>query len=238
MQVKPKDYKKDFSYSYASGVFATLELLKNRPWEVIRVFLNPGGKGDKGLNEIQQLCDKYKIPVEKASGIVIKLTHSENTYAVGVFKKYQTNLNPDDNHLMLVNPQDMGNIGTIIRTMVGFNVKNLAIIRPGADIYDPKVIRSSTGAFFKINFEYFSNFEDYSKKFPRNYYTFTLNAQKELSKVQFEKPFTLIFGNENTGLSREFEKVGTSVKINHSKEIESLNLGISVGVVLYSTKIH
>ena len=43
--------------------------------------------------------------------------------------------------MVLVNPSDMGNMGTIIRTMLGFNYVNLAIIRPGVDVFDPRVIR-------------------------------------------------------------------------------------------------
>ena len=54
----------------------------------------------------------------------------------------------DANHVVLVNPGDMGNMGTIIRTMLGFNYSNLAIIKPGVDVFDPRVIRASMGALF------------------------------------------------------------------------------------------
>lgn len=57
------------------------------------------------------------------------------------------------NHVVLVNPGILGNMGTIIRTMLGFNYTNLAIIRPG-DVFDPRVVRASMGALFNINFEF------------------------------------------------------------------------------------
>lgn len=232
--VHPKIYKKDFDYSYAAGVFATLEILKTRPEDMIRVFLNKQGSKNKGLDEIIELCRKYSIPTEWADGLVVKLSYSENCYALGVFKKYKTEIDKSKNHVVLVNPSDMGNMGTIIRTMVGFGFKDLAIIRPGVDIYDPKVVRSSTGAFFRINFQYFNSFEEYKKAFPEHkIFTLMLQGAKNLRDVRFEKPFSLVFGPEGAGLPNSYLKEGTSIKIDHSSEIDSLNLSIAAGVVLF-----
>lgn len=234
MQIALKEYKKSFDYSYSSGVFATLELLKYRPKEVIRVFINSKGAKNKGLDEIKEICRKHNIPVETADGLVIKLSHSENCYAVGVFNKYKTQIDGNKNHMVLVNPSDMGNMGTIIRTMVGFEVLNLALIRPAADIYDPKVIRSSTGSFFQINFQYFNDIEEYIKTFAnQNYYTFMLEGKITLDSKIFKEPFSLLFGNEGSGLPKEYANLGHAVSIPHSKNIDSLNLSIAVGVTLF-----
>ncbi len=239
MKITPKEYKKDTDYSYASGVFATLELLNTRPKDVIRVFLSRQGGKNRGQLEIQELCRKYSIPTEWADGLITKLSHSENCYALGVFKKYNSELRGQSselrrNHVVLVNPSDMGNMGTIIRTMVGFGFTDLAIIRPGVDIFDPKVIRASTGAFFKINFQYFNNFEEYQKSFPEyKIYSLMLTGAKDLSQIKFEKPFSLVFGNEGSGLPDNFLKYGTSIKITHSEEIDSLNLSVVVGITLF-----
>ena len=40
--------------------------------------------------------------------------------------------------------------GTIIRSMVGFGFKNLGIVEPSVDIFDPKVVRSTMGAFLRL----------------------------------------------------------------------------------------
>lgn len=85
----------------------------------------------------------------------------------------------DANHVVLVNPGDMGNMGTIIRTMLGFNYSNLTIIKPGVDVFDPRVIRASMGALFNINFEYFDSFSEYLDKYPkRNIYSLMLKGLK------------------------------------------------------------
>ena len=59
-----------------------------------------------------------------------------------------------------------------------------------------------------------------------------------LPDVDYKSPHSLIFGNESSGLPIAFQKIGTSVKIQQSDKIDSLNLSVSVGVTLYeATKI-
>ncbi len=234
MQIAPKEYNKKFDYTYASGVFATLEVLAARPQDVIRVFLNRQGQKNKGLDKIQALCRQHNIPTEWADGLVTKLSHSENCYALAVVHKYTSQIEKDQNHVVLVSPSDMGNMGTIIRTMVGFGFKDLAIIRPGVDVFDPKVIRSSTGAFFRINFQYFQDFQEYKRAHSNHkIYTLMLQAAKPLESIEFQSPFSLVFGNEGAGLDQQYLHVGQSIIIPHSQEIDSLNLSIAAGITLY-----
>ncbi len=75
-------------------------------------------------------------------------------------------LEREKNHIVLVEPRNMGNAGTIIRTMLGFGYKNLALIEPAVDVFDPKVVRSTMGALFRINFEYFQTWEEYIENTP------------------------------------------------------------------------
>ena len=86
MKIAPKPYKKDFTYSYASGVFATLELLETHPQEVIRVFIDTQATSNKGIIKIKEICQKHKIPVETANGLVIKLSNSENCHVIKLKK--------------------------------------------------------------------------------------------------------------------------------------------------------
>ena len=55
----------------------------------------------------------------------------------------------------------MGNMGTIIRTCVGFGIKNLAVIEPAVDIFNPKVVRASMGAVFHVNICRYDSFDTY-----------------------------------------------------------------------------
>lgn len=228
-----KPYKKDSGNSYTLGVYPTIELLKFQGKKVTKVYINPKGERNRGIAEILQFCDRYKIPVSKSRGLIEQMSRNENTYAIGVFTKYSSNIIQNENHVLLVKPSDAGNFGTICRTMLGFGVKNLAVIRPAVDIFDPKVVRSSMGAVFRMNYQYFNSFDEYKNVFKNNIYTFSADGDVLLSKAVFQKPFTLIFGNEGEGLGKEFKHVGTSVKIPQNDMVDSLNLSVSVGIALY-----
>ncbi len=227
-------YKKDFGYSYAIGVFATLELLEHRPKEVSKVLISPEGKRNEGIEKINKICREKGIRVEEAGSAIIRISESENVYAIGVFSKYETKVLPHKNHVVLVNPSDMGNLGTVIRTMLAFGYEDLIIIKPAADVWSPKAIRASQGAMFQMRCEQFSNFRDYQKAFPgHNYYPFMLNGKTNLKKILLKTPYSLIFGNEGSGLGEEFRKIGESVKISQSDKVDSINLGVAVGIALY-----
>ena len=234
-----KLYKKEEDFSYSIGAFPTLELLMQRFAQVETIFVSPRAWQSEGVQKIKKLAGD-KIRIEENEGLLRKLVKTENHFAAAVFRKYDCELSPTENHLCLVNPDDMGNLGTIIRTMLGFGVKDLAIIKPGADIFDPRVIRASMGAIFKINFKYFPDFESYQREFSRQYYPFMTTSAIDLTNVRFSKPATLIFGNEGAGLAPQFAEVGQAVKIGQTKDIDSLNLSIAAAIglrELYEQKI-
>jgi TrmH family RNA methyltransferase len=132
----------------------------------------------------------------------------------------------------------MGNMGTIIRTMLGFGFLDLAVIGTSADIYHPDVIRASMGAFFQLRFQRFDNFSAYRDSFPRNFYPIMTDGRVSLNKLTFNDPYGLIFGSESKGLPQEYKKYGISTNIPQSEAIDSLNLAISVGITLYQTTLN
>ena len=230
-----KPYNKKLEISYCIGVYPTLELLYHHPEKVTRVLISGKGNKNIGVSIIKSICLKNGIKTEIADGTIAKITGSENCYSIGIFNKYES-LIQNGNHLVLVNPSDMGNLGTIIRTALAYDVNNLAIIRPGADIFDPKVIRASMGAVFSIKFQYFDSFKEYNNNFRNNLYVYMTNGQSVLNKLSFEQPFSMIFGNEGAGLGTEYLSIGTSVIIPHTKNVDSLNLSVAVGIALYAYK--
>ncbi len=234
--VKIKKYNKKFDYTYAFGMFPTIELLTTKPSKAIKVLLNTHSARSVELERIIYLCKKNGVRFEFNNRQIEKIAVKENTYAIGIFEKFGSTLSETNNHIALVNPSDMGNVGTIIRTMLGFGISDMAMIRPAIDIFDPRVVRSSMGGFFKINFEYFDSFEDYMDRFEtHNLYSFMLDAKSELHKVKFNAPFSMIFGNEGDGLPESYKNIGESVHIKHNDKIDSLNLSVAVGIALYES---
>ena len=175
-----KVYKKGDETSYTLGVFPTIELLEKRSENVIRVIVHSSIEQNKGYPKIKELCAKYHIPIDIHDKTIQKLSPKGNCFAIGVFRKYETVLE-DKNHVVLVNPMDMGNMGTMIRTMIGFGYHNLAIIKPAVDIFDPKVVRSSMGSLFHMNIQYFDSFEEYYQLYKHHHlYPFMLKGAKNI----------------------------------------------------------
>lgn len=231
-----RKYKKDSELAVSIGVYPTLELFGTHLDKVTRVMISSKAQTNKGVQEIIRVCKEKNIPVEQADTAMRRIAESENAYAIGVFRKYKSQLTTG-NHLVLVNPSDKGNLGTIIRTMLAFGITNLVVIRPAVDIFDPKVVRASMGAVFKINFEYFNSTREYLARFKNKNYVFMTQGEVDLPAAKFEQPFSLVFGNEAQGLSKEYLKLGTSVKIPQSGEVDSLNLAVSVGLGLYASSL-
>lgn len=233
---KLKKYQKKFSHSYAFGIYPTLDLLKNRRESVLKILLQEDSVKSEGVREIVEICKKEGIYYEVNDRLIERLAIKENTYVVGIFKKYTLELEKEKNHIVLVEPRNMGNVGTIIRTMLGFGYKNLAIVEPAVDIFDPRVVRSTMGALFKIRFKYYKDIREYMSEFPKyNYYPFMLDGGKDIRGVQFKEPFTIIQGNEGRGLSEDYKGIGESVYIPHNKEIDSLNLSVATGIGLWES---
>ena len=233
--VAVKPYKKEFDYSYALGAFPTVELIKKRPEQVTEVLLHSTFT-DREL--ITSLCREHNIPVLENDKAIARLSDKENVFVIGVFRKYEDTLAADQPHLMLVNPGNMGNAGTIFRTCLAFDIHDVAIITPGIDRFHPKAVRASMGALFSLRVQCFPDFETYRKQYgtaERKLYSFMLTGKKQLTAENCPKPelFTLIFGNEATGLPEEYADFSESIIIPQSPEVDSLNLTIAVGIGAY-----
>ncbi len=230
---KIEKYNKDKDYSFSFGAFPTFELIKNKPENVVCLLLHSKLKMSEDIHKLITLCEQNNIPVRYEDKSINKIADKENCFVVGVFKKF-TGVNVDCKHIVLVNPSDAGNLGTIMRTMLGFNIKNLIIIRPCVDVFNPKVVRASMGAIFSLNIVEYDNIEEYLLSNNNKKYFFMLNGKKELGKFKNEhKKYDLIFGNEASGLPENLIDVDESVVIRHSKNIDSLNLPISVAMAIY-----
>ena len=231
---KLKSYKKKYDYSYTLGAFPTYEIIMKRPEQVKKVLVH---SSYTDIEKLEDLCKEKKIPLESNNKLLAKISDKGNCYVAGIFNKFQDKLSNSRPHIVLVNPSNMGNLGTILRTAVGFGIYDIAIILPAADIFNPKTIRASMGALFRINHSLYNSFDEYLEEFKEHdLYTFMLNGKKTLNLRNIPKSnlFSLIFGNESRGLDDSFLDVGTSVIIPQTEDVDSLNLTIAVGVAAYA----
>ena len=229
-----KPYTKNADYSYTAGFYPTFELLKYRFDSLISIYVSEDALKTKGYEKLLTIVPKEKIIL--STKVFNRLKDKGNDHVIGVFKKFEDELVPDNSHIVLVNPSDQGNLGNIMRSMLAFGYKDLAIITPGADNFSPKTVRSSMGSIFAIRIQHFSTFEEYQEKYPRLYYPFML--QSSIGLMEVEKPkenYALVFGNEATGLPEELEN-GHAVRIEQSKDVDSLNLATAAVVAMYYFK--
>jgi len=235
-----KKYRRDGEVSYALGITLTFELLQHKREYVNRVYIHSLWKEGEAKQRLLSFCRKEDIEVIESDKIFHVLTQKENCFCIGEFQKFAGKLEQDKSHLVLVNPSNAGNLGTIMRSSLGFALNQIAIIRPGVDAFDPKTVRASMGAIFATEIEYFDTYEDYEARFSSNreLYPFMLQAKIRLQDIAPQGIFSLIFGNEATGLPSSFLEVGTSVIIPHSQQIDSLNLPIAASIAMFEATKH
>lgn len=225
-------YRKDSDETYGLGATVVIEYLLHARENVRGVILHPQFRSEETISKIKAICAN-EIPVSVEEKPFNILSKKENCFVICVISKTEEKIQ-NGNHMVLVNPSNAGNMGTIMRSCLGFGVRDLAVIPPAVDHFDPKVIRASMGAAASVRTEVFASFEEYSARFPDNkLYPFMLDGSTKLHETVIEKPFSLIMGNEATGLPPEFSKIGRPIRIDHSNAIDSLNITIAASIGLY-----
>ena len=231
-------YKGSLDYSYAPGVFPAMECLLHRPDSVRRLLVHSSAAGREGVEKLTALAGKLNVRVEEADRALVRISGKENCYAAAVFGKFTDNLAAGKPHVVLHQPGDSGNVGTIMRTALGLGLEDLAMIRPCADPFDPKTVRASMGSLFGLRLRVYESFEDYRREFPdQALYPFMLDASLPLREVVrggVPEAYSLIFGNEGSGLPAGFAGYGQPVRIESNDKVDSLNLAIAAGIAMYS----
>ena len=230
--IRVSGYKKDSDQTYGLGATVVMEYLLHAREKVSGVIIHPQFRSEETESKIKSLCGN-DIPVSVEEKPFNILSKKENCFVICVIEKKDECIR-EGNHMVLVNPSNAGNMGTIMRSCLGFGVRDLAIVPPAVDHFDPKVIRASMGAAASVRTEVFGSFEEYAARFPSNHlYPFMLDGSTKLHETVIEQPFSLIMGNEATGLPSGFSKIGRPIRIDHSGAIDSLNITIAASIGLY-----
>lgn len=147
------------------------------------------------------------------------------------------NLISDNIILYLDHLQDLGNIGTIIRTALAFNIKTIISTNP-ISFYNFKTIQSSKGAILKTKL-YGGDIDTLKYLINNKGYKLIVSTLKEDSiflssfKVDKDSKYILALGNEGNGISKEVEDLSSvKVKIDISN-IDSLNVAIAGAIFMY-----
>ena len=114
----------------------------------MRLLVSSNGLQSEGVQALERDAQEAGVRVEVADRALERISKKENCFAAMVYKKAEGRFDEDSPHIVLHHPSDSGNLGTILRTALGFGLKNIAIIRPAVDSDDPRVVRPSTRGVF------------------------------------------------------------------------------------------
>ncbi len=140
--------------------------------------------------------------------------------------------------LLLDDIQDPGNLGTIIRSCVAFNVSDIVLSNNTVDLYNDKVIRSTQGMLFEVNIIR-GDLKDVIKSLKKADYLILGTSVKEGIDVKKIKPvkFALVMGNEGQGIHEDILNLcDKNLYIKMNPLCESLNVGVATSILLYELK--
>lgn len=228
-KLKHKKYRKELQLYVVEGKKVVEEALKLKKDKVKNIFVSES-YAKKNIIEktsyiIQDDIFEYISEDKNPEGILCIMELEEN---VEILDTTQNTI------VILDNIRDPGNLGNILRTAAGLNLKQIILSSETVDPYMPKVIRSSMGTIFNLNiFEL--NIVDIIGKLKQEGYNIVTAQMDGKSIFEYTNQKTaVIFGNEANGVSEEIEQVADEhISIPMPGNIESLNVASSVSVILY-----
>lgn len=138
--------------------------------------------------------------------------------------------------LYLDNLQDPGNIGTILRTALAFNIKTI-ISTSLVTFYNQKTIQSSQGAIFHLNLLKGDDKILFGLKKDYKLIATSLNENTiDLREFNWPNKVVLIVGNEGNGVSKEILNMADATIKIPIENIDSLNVGIATAILIYNFK--
>ena len=142
----------------------------------------------------------------------------------------------EDIILALDGIQDPGNLGTILRTADSANLKQIILSENSADPYNPKVVRSTMGAIFRMNIiktENLAKTLQMIKKHKFEIVATSLDTEKSIYNINYNKK-VIVIGNEANGVSKEIQDLSNEkVKIPMLGKTESLNASVAASIIIY-----
>ena len=177
----------------------------------------------------------YDVPCYEVSEKVMnKIKQIETSKVVGICTKPSNN-EIIGNHILLVDGvQDPGNLGTIIRSAVAFNIDTIVLSNDSCDLYNDKVIRASEGNMFNINIVRMDLADAINKLNDKSIpiYASLVNEGEPIENINKES-FALVIGNEGNGIKKEISALCDSKVHIKTSKVESLNVAIATSIMLY-----
>ena len=214
--------------SYSLGMSLTIEALKHKSEYIEKIILSKRANKNEQLSYLLNLCNKNNIVPVYDDIIIDKLSIKDNCYCIGVFKKFETKL-VSNKHIVLYGFNDFGELGTILRSAVSFDFKDIVLINSDIDYFDPRCIRASMGSIFHTNIIKYDNLNDYLKEFNnQEIIPFVSKSNKELRELKLGDNYSIIISQNYYELD---EKFIDGYYINHNN-LDEISLSVRASVIL------
>ncbi len=181
-------------------------------------------------NDLDVSCSKYFV----TDKVMSKIKSVNTCLYVGVVKKPIFDGVLGDRVLLLDGVSDPGNMGTIIRSALGFNVSSVVLSNTCCDLYNDKCLRACEGSVLKVNVlreDLVSVIKSLKGIVP--IYVTDVCCGDDIRDVSCSK-FCLIMGNEGNGVSNELVVLSDKkINIKTNSNLESLNVGVATSIILY-----
>lgn len=199
---------------------------------------------ENAYHKYQAQCDVLISKADKAyfitDEISAKLSETENAQGIfAVFEIEEKNIDfqAEGKYIALDNVQDPGNLGTILRTSEALGIDGI-IIGGGCDIYNPKVLRATMGAVFRVNTIRCSNVTEVLVPLKAQgfkiYATSPNNSAKPITDIDFSEGGICVIGNEANGISDAVSELADDlITIKMLGRAESLNASVAASITMW-----
>ncbi len=139
--------------------------------------------------------------------------------------------------LALDGVQDPGNVGTIIRTADAAGFDGVILSKECADLFSPKVLRSTMGSIFRMSFAFPEDLPGTLRALKQKGFSVLssqLDGEPFFERKNVSDQFVLIVGNEGNGISAPVKTEATHrLRLPMYGGTESLNAAVAAGIMMY-----
>lgn len=241
--LKDGQYRQKNNIIIVDGKRETIEAIKNK-WTIEEFFYCPEFIKEK-INDdfsVEKMIKLSKNVYKLSDKAFAKISYKKNPDGfLSVLKAKKIKLNDikikkDPLILVLESVEKPGNLGGIVRTAYASGVDLIILNDQKTDIFSPNVIRSSTGFIFSTPLVSALANETYDWLIKNKIQIFSTSIKAEQShfSTDFKKASAIIFGTEAVGLTDEWlNRKTVAIKIPMITGVDSLNVSVSVGIIVY-----
>lgn len=236
-----KSFRKEKKEFVVEGVRLCYDaLLSNCEIKILICTENALNKYESILSELKKKSPKIYILKEDLFSYISNTKSPQGVMCICSFLDKHFSIDKIINNKLIAfeNIQDPANLGTMFRTAEAFGINSIILSDDCCDVYNPKVLRGSMGAVFRLNFYFVSNLDkEILKLNTLGYKTYAAvpdhNADK-VTDVDLYGKCMMIIGNEGNGLKNSTKKACTKeITIPMPGKAESLNAAMAAGILMW-----